>query len=151
MHALPHSVPPTLQQADRCLRRRLLDTHRHSGSVSWVTAPFSPGSWCAQGFVFALQGSVSPVLCKFWGLYGGVNGDLLQEGICHLRVYCTQSPCPFCQPLLSTGDTQTCKGRSGSFSLAQSGYMFIICQSSWRKRISCTYVLHSNEVIFFSD
>ena len=26
----------------------------------------SPGSWCAQGFVCALQESVSPVLCKFW-------------------------------------------------------------------------------------
>ena len=25
----------------------------------------SPGSWCAQGFVCALQESVSPVLCKF--------------------------------------------------------------------------------------
>ena len=29
------------------------------------------------GFVCALQESISPVLCKFWGLYGGVNGDLL--------------------------------------------------------------------------
>ena len=26
----------------------------------------SPGSWCTQGFVCALQESVSPVLCKFW-------------------------------------------------------------------------------------
>ena len=26
----------------------------------------SPGSWCAQSFVCALQESVSPVLCKFW-------------------------------------------------------------------------------------
>ena len=25
----------------------------------------SPGSWCTQGFVWALQESVSPVLCKF--------------------------------------------------------------------------------------
>ena len=88
----------------------------------------SPGSWCTQGFVCALQGSVSPVLCKFWGLYGGVNGDLLQEGLCHLQVYCTQIPCSCCQPLLSTGDTQILKGRSDSVSLAQSGYMFIICQ-----------------------
>ena len=31
----------------------------------------SPGSWCAQSFVCGLQQSVSPVLCKFWGLYGG--------------------------------------------------------------------------------
>ena len=70
----------------------------------------SPGSWCTQGFVCALQGSVSPVLCKFWQLYGGVHGDLQQEGLCHTQVYCTQSPCPCSRPLLTqtpTGDTQT--------------------------------------------
>ena len=70
----------------------------------------SPGSWCAQASECALQESVSPVLCKFWWLYGGVNGDHLQEGLCHTRVCCTQSPCPCSSPLLtctSTGDTQT--------------------------------------------
>ena len=70
----------------------------------------SPGSWCTQGSVCALQESVSPVLCKFWWLYGGVNGDLLQEGLCHTQVCCTQNPCPCGSPLLtctSTGDTQT--------------------------------------------
>ena len=46
-----------------------------------------PGSWCTEE-------SVSPVLCKFWQLYGGVNGDLLQEGLWHTQVSCTQSPCP---------------------------------------------------------
>ena len=65
----------------------------------------SSGSWCTQGSVCALQESVSPVLCKLW-----VNGDLLQEGLCHTQVYCTQSPCP-CSSLLLThtfsGDTQT--------------------------------------------
>ena len=51
-----------------------------------------------------------PVLCKFWQLYGGVNGDLLQEGFCHTQVCCTQSSCPCSRPLLtrtSAGDTQT--------------------------------------------
>ena len=33
-----------------------------------------------------------PVLCKFWQLCGGLNGDLLQEGSCHIQVCCTQSP-----------------------------------------------------------
>ena len=69
----------------------------------------SPGSWCT-GSVCALQESVSPVLCKSWQLYGGVNGNLLQEGLCHTQVCCTQSPCPCSSPLLtctSTGDTQT--------------------------------------------
>ena len=28
----------------------------------------SPGSWCIQGFICALQESVSLVLCKFWWL-----------------------------------------------------------------------------------
>ena len=50
----------------------------------------SSGSWCAQGYVCVLQESISPVLCKFWQLYGGVNGDLLQEGLCHPQVCCTQ-------------------------------------------------------------
>ena len=81
-----------------------------SGSVSsGVSAP-SPGSWCAQGFVYALQESVSPILCKFWQLYGGVNGDFFQESLCHSQVCCTQSPCPCGRPLLtrtSAGDTQT--------------------------------------------
>ena len=70
----------------------------------------SPGSWCTEGSVCALQESVSPVLCKFWRLYGGVNGNLLQEGLCHTQVCCTQSPCPCSSPLLtrtSAGDTQT--------------------------------------------
>ena len=54
----------------------------------------SPGSWCAQGLVCALQESVSPVLCKFWQPYGGVNGNLLQEGFCHTQICCFQSPWP---------------------------------------------------------
>ena len=47
---------------------------------------------------------------KFSWLYGGVNGNLLQEDLCHTQVCCTQSPCPCSRPLLtctSTGDTQT--------------------------------------------
>ena len=69
----------------------------------------SLGSLGTQGFICALQESVSPVLCKFLCLYGGVNGDLLQEGLCHTQVYCTQSPCLCSSILLThtiTGDTQ---------------------------------------------
>ena len=42
--------------------------------------------------------------------YGGINGDLLQEGLCHTQVSCTQSSCPCGSPLLthtSSGDRQT--------------------------------------------
>ena len=91
----------------------LLEIPRHSraslGQTLWGSLLLSPGSWCTQGFVCALQGSVTPVLCKFWQLYGGVHGDLQQEGLCHTQVYCTQSPCPCSRPLLtcnSMGDTQ---------------------------------------------
>ena len=69
----------------------------------------SPGPWCTR-FVCALQKSVPPVLCKFWQLYGWVNGDLLQEGLCHTQVCCTQSPCPCSGPPPthpSPGDAQT--------------------------------------------
>ena len=68
------------------------------------------GSWWAHGPVCTLQESVFPVLYKFWQLYGAVNGNLLQEGLCHTQVYCTQSPCPCGSPVLtwtSTGDTQS--------------------------------------------
>ena len=91
----------------------LLDTPGHSwaslGQSLVGSLLLSPGSWCAQ-FVCALWGSVSPVLCNFWWLYGGVRGDLLQEGLCHTQVCCTQSPCPQGSPLrtcTSTGDSQT--------------------------------------------
>ena len=100
--------------ADPHLRWRLLDTLgqvRVSLGQSVVRSLLlSPGSWCSQGFLCALLESVSPVLCKFWWLYGGVNGDLLQEGLCHTQVCCTQRPCPCGRPLLthtSTGDSQT--------------------------------------------
>ena len=92
---------------------------------------FSPGSWCTQGFVCALQKSVSPVLCKFWQLSCGVNGDLLQEGLCHTQICCTQSPCS--NPLLthtSTGDTQTLKGRSSTVSVEYPGTHKVLFEPS---------------------
>ena len=73
---------------------------------------FSPGSWCTQGFGHVLQESFCPVLCKFWRLYGEVNGHLLQEGLCHTQVYCTQSPCPCSSPLWSVPLQQTIKHSS---------------------------------------
>ena len=68
-----------------------------------------PGSWCTR-FCLCPPRIYFPVLGKFWQLYGGVNGDLLQEGLCHTQVCCTQSPFPCSGPLLtrtSSGDAQT--------------------------------------------
>ena len=87
-----------------------------SGSISCgVTAHFS---WVLVGTRFSLcpPRFCFPVLCKLWWLYGGVNGDLLQEGLCHTRVCCTQNPFPCRRPPLThmyAGDTQTLKGRPG--------------------------------------
>ena len=76
------------------LCRRLLDTH---GQV-WVSLLWGHCSFLlspdVHKVVCALQESVSPVLSKFCKLCGGVNGNLLQEGLCHIQVCCTQSPCP---------------------------------------------------------
>ena len=86
-----------------CQPTPLLETPGHSqaslGQSLVGSLLLSPGSCCAQGFVCALQESVSPVLCKFWWLYGGVNGYLLQEGLCHTQVCCTKSPRPCSRPL----------------------------------------------------
>ena len=103
---------PNLQQAtaNPHVCWRLLDTPRQVWvSLLWGHAPFS---WILVQARFCLCPSrvYFLVLCKFWPLYGGVNGDLLQEGLCHTQVCCTQGPCPCGSPLLTRtyrGDTQT--------------------------------------------
>ena len=103
----------------------LPETPEHSRtSLDWSLVGsllLSPGSWWAQDFVCAFQESVSPVLCKFWRLYGGVNGDLLQEGLCHTQVCCTQRPCPCSSPLLTHTLQETLKHSSGSVSVGSLG------------------------------
>ena len=108
-----HSVPPTMQQqatANPCLCWRLLDTHSQVWvSFLWGHCSFLLGPGVHK-VLFVPSKSLFPVLCKFWWFYGGVNGDLLQEGLCHTQACCTQSPWPCGSPLLtctSTGDTQT--------------------------------------------
>ena len=54
------------------------------------TLLLSLGSWCAQVSICALQESVSPVMCKFWQLYGGINVYFLQEGLYLSQVSCIQ-------------------------------------------------------------
>ena len=136
MHTLAHSVPPTLA-AGHHWPTPPPETPGHS----WASLDqslvrlvlLSPESWSAQAFVGALQESVSPVLCKFWQLYGRINGDLLQEDLCHTQVCCTQSPCLCGRPLLtrtSAGDTQTLKGRSSSVSVGSPGVLKVLFEPS---------------------
>ena len=71
-----------------------------SGSVfCGVTAPFF---WVLVHKVLLCPLRIYfPVLCKFWQVYGGVNGNLLQEGLCHTQVCCTQSFCPCSSSLMT--------------------------------------------------
>ena len=91
-HHPPMPSPETPGHSQACLGQFLV------GSLL-----LSPGSWYTQGVVCALQESVSPVLCKFRWFYGGVNANLLQKGLCHAQVCCTQSPCG--RPLLTRTST----------------------------------------------
>ena len=126
VHALLESVPQMLHQATTNPRlcQRLLDP---DGQV-WVSLLWGHCSFLlgpdAHKVLFLPSKSLFPqTLCKFWQLYDGVNGDLLQVGLCHTQVYCTQSCCPCSRPLLnqtSTGYTQTqfclsLRGVSGSW------------------------------------
>ena len=115
-----HALTAALSASGHCQPTPLQETARHSqaslGQSLLGTLLLCPGSWYTQGSVCTLQVSVSPVLCKFWWLYGGINGDLLQESLCHTQDCCTQSPCHCSRPLLtctSIGDAQTFKSMYG--------------------------------------
>ena len=122
--------------ADHCRPTPPPETSGHSraslGQSLVGSLLLSPGSWCAQGFVCALPESVSPVLCKFWQLCVGVNGDLLQEGSCHTQVCCTQSPCPLWQATAASylHRRQTLKGRSDSVSMGSPGVHKVLFEPS---------------------
>ena len=93
-----------------CSRPMLIHTVARDSQTPTGMSPMesmfiSLESWCTR-FCCALW-VYFLVLCKFCLLYRGVNGDLLQEDLCHSH---TQSPCPWGGPQLtctSTGDAQT--------------------------------------------
>ena len=81
----PHACTVTLSAPSHAASHRqptpLLETPGHPqaslGKSLVRSLLLYPGVWCTQGSVCALKESISPVLCKFWWLCGGVNGDLL--------------------------------------------------------------------------
>ena len=112
MCALLHSVAPILQRATTSpqICQRLLGTPGQVWvSLLWGHCSFLLGPG-AHKVLFVPSESLFPQACKYWKLYGGVNGNLLQEGLCYTQVCCTQSPYPCSSPLLtctSTGVAQT--------------------------------------------
>ena len=111
--------------ASHCRLTPPLETPGHSwaclGQFLVGSLLLSPGSWYAQGFVCAVQESVSSVLCKFWSFYREVNGNLLQGCLCHTQVCCTQSPCHCNSPLLTSTRHETLKHTSVSVSVGSLG------------------------------
>ena len=94
----------------------------------------------------------SPVLCKFWWLYGGDNGDLLQEGLWQTQVCCTQSHYHCCWALLthiSARDTQTqfCLSLCGVFGSWCTQGMFETSECLWRV---CGLILNLVKAMVFS-
>ena len=65
-----------------------------SGTVSCgITAPFS---WVlVHKVLLCPPRDYFPVLYKFWQFYGGVNGDLLQDGLCHTTSAAPRAPAPW--------------------------------------------------------
>ena len=104
MNVLLHSVPPALQQATTNPRLcwRLLDTHRQVWvSLLWGHCSLFLGAG-AHKVLLCLPRVYLPVLCKFWQLYGGVIGDLLQEGLCQPKYAAPRAPVPvavYCWPI----------------------------------------------------
>ena len=94
---------PALQQATtnpRLCRRLLATPGQVRVSPLWGHCCFLLGPG-AHRFCLCPSRVCFPVLCKFCWLYCGVDGDLLQEGLCHTWVYCTQSPCPLKNTVLA--------------------------------------------------
>ena len=106
-----------------------------SRSVSCgVTAP---GSWCAQ-VLFVPSKSFSSVLCKFWQLYGGVNGNLLQVGNSKISI-----------KILHSGEPESCgKPRVTSFSCLCTHSLFSESQHRGSS-LENTWIIQEDSLIKF--
>ena len=120
MHALLHSVPPTLQQAtaDPHLCQRLLDTHRQVWvSLLWGHCSFLLGPG-AQKVLFVPSKSLFPQSCVSSG--GSMLG--LMATSCNRAYAIPRSATPRAPaPVAGHCRRQTLKGRSGSASMGSPG------------------------------
>ena len=62
------------------------------GHRSFLLGPGKQGSVVPPRIYF-------PVLCKFWQLYSGFNGDLLQEGLLYIHTQGTCHVADHCRPI----------------------------------------------------
>ena len=124
-HAHTATLSASSPAAGHCWPMPLLETSGHSqeslGQSLVGSLLLSPGSWCAQGFVCALQEFVSPVQCKFWWLCGGVKVTSSKRGLCHTKVCCNQSPSPAAGHCWPVPPQETLKHSSGLVSVGSLG------------------------------
>ena len=77
----------------------------------------SPGSWCPQGSLCALQESVSPVLCKFWQFCGGLLVTSSKRAYATPRSAVPRALAPAAGHCLPIPPQETLKHSSGSVSV----------------------------------
>ena len=90
--------------AGHCQPTPLPETPGHSwaslGQSLVGSLLLSPGSWCAQVSICALRESVSPVLCKFWQLYGGLMVTSSKRAYAIYKSAAGRAPAPVADPYL---------------------------------------------------
>ena len=112
----PCSRPPLTQAS-----ARTPGTHGQVSPTHVGPLLLSPGSWCAQGSVCALQESVSPVLCKFWQLYGGLMATSSKRAYAIPRSAAPKAPAPAAVHCWPVPPQEMLKHSSGSVSVGSLG------------------------------
>ena len=111
--------------AGHCRPMPLLETPGHSraslGQSLVKSLLLSPGSWCAQGFVRALQESISPVLSS-WGSIVGLMATSSKRAYAIARSAAPRVPAPAAGQCWPIPLQETLKHSSGSVSVGSLGH-----------------------------
>ena len=131
MQALLHSVSPTLQPATHVSTRDSWTLMGKSGQSLVGSLLLYLGPWYAQGSVCALPESVSPALCKFWQLCGGLMATSSQRAYAIPR-----STAPRAQP---TADPHLPRGHPNTLCFCPYGVSVLVCtRYVWALWVSLT-------------
>ena len=129
LHACTGTLSAPSSVGGNCWPTPLGETPGHSQaslnqSLVWSLL-LPPGSWCTQGSICAFQEPISSVLCKFWQLYGGVNGQPPSRGLMPYPSLLHPEPLPLQQ---STADPYLHRRHSDT----------VLSQSLWVSGSWCT-------------
>ena len=119
---MPH--PGLLHPEPLALQQATADWHlcrRHSNTQRQVWPNLCRVSWCAQGSICALPESASPVLCKFWQLYGGSMATSSKRTFAIPRSAAPRAPAPVAGHCWPVPPQETPKHSSVSVSVGSLG------------------------------